>query len=93
MLLCEPIRAHELQSKYFEELDITRIEAIFTDISKREGNVFNHMECILFFYKSLMALFASNYLGTEFSKRDAFFEMSFDDIERKFPMVLEELPR
>lgn len=93
MLLCEPIRAHEFHSKYFEEFDITRIEAIFLDISKRECGIFNQMECILFFYKSLLSLFASNYLGIEFSKLEQFFEMSFDDIEMKYPGVLEELPK
>lgn len=35
LLLCEPIRAHELHSKYFDEIDITRIEAIYSDIAKR----------------------------------------------------------
>lgn len=61
MLICNPIRAFELHSKYYEWIDIKRIEWIFLEMSSNQ--MFNAIEAILFFYKSLILLYSSNYLG------------------------------
>lgn len=57
------------------------------------NQMFNAIEAILFFYKSLILLYSSNYLGVEFTDIDGFFKMSFDLVEENYRDLLVDLSK
>lgn len=91
ILLCEPFRAHELHSKYFEWIDLKRIEFLISEMEKNP--MFNSLEVILFMYRSLLSQFSSNYLGEEFRDVAKFFSLSFKEIDTGYHMLVQELEK
>lgn len=47
------------------------------EIVRRDSTIFNQSECILYFYKSLLAVFTSCYLGKQFGDLGNFFGLPF----------------
>lgn len=91
MLLCEPERAHELHEKYFDWIDVRRIEYLVREMSRNKSNMFNPLEVLLFAFKSLLALFSLNYLSKEFDSLSELFAMSYAELIEKHGELIQEL--
>lgn len=91
LLLCEPERAHELHQKYYDGIDVNVLEILVRELSRNKSNMFNSLEVLLFAYKSLMALYSLNYLGTEFDSLSDLFAMGYVELKETYSQLLTEL--